>query len=152
MCFLLALALLLISSMNRRCPGSIEVPLLLPPLLDEVALLGCGTLSLADPSRYPHRCLHHPDLRHHHPRHCCLHCYARSLSPPSLSWAIAAPLRRGAITAACSVQPPPIIIVYPYKILTKLVFHWLNLPNFTATKPIIIVYPYKTFLRYRRCA
>ena len=37
------------------------------------------------------------------------------------------PERRGAITARSSVQSSPITFVYPYKILTKLVFHLPNL-------------------------
>ena len=57
-----------------------------------------------------------------------------------------------ATTAPGSVQSPPIIFVYPYKIIPELVFHLPNLPNFLAYSLITFVYPFKTFLRYRRCA
>ena len=57
-----------------------------------------------------------------------------------------------AIAAPSSVQSPSIIIVYPHKIPTKLVFHSRSMPKFPVNKPIIIIYPYITFLGYRHCA
>ena len=59
---------------------------------------------------------------------------------------------RVSIAAPSSVQSPPITIVCPCKILTKLVFHMPNLPNFPAYKPIISLGSNKKILRYRRRA
>ena len=62
---------------------------------------------------------------------------------------------RSSVAAPCPEQSPPItpiIVVYPYKILTKLVFYLPKTPKFPACEPIRFLDPDKKVLRYRRYA